>query len=240
MAEGKAGTQQGVFHVDDAADAHAPIVELRAGTACGGKHFLADRVVDQRCFQTVLVAQGDGNGKVRDTVQEVGSAVERVDDPLVLIILGAVLAGFLSEDAVVGIGLAQGLDDLAFRLHVSFTDEVVALLGGDIQPFEVIEVAQEDAAGAQCGALGNVQSWVHGRSGQLENGRPGYPVRNTWMYDEPAGLSHCVMTRFASPKALRIGMKQGVQRSLKISPRRLAVRPSSRGRRCAYALWLAP
>ena len=154
VTERKTGAEQGVFHLWDVADSHAPVVHLCAGAARSGEHLLPDRVVDQPRFQPVLVAKTDGDGEMRNTVQEIGGAVQRIDDPLIIVV-AVLFAAFLGQNAVVGIGLAQGLNNFLFGLHIRFTDEVVALFGGDAQPFEVIEVTEQDAAGAQGGALGD-------------------------------------------------------------------------------------
>lgn len=59
------------------------------------------------------------------------------------------------------------------------------------------------------------------------------------MTNDPAGLSHRVGTGTASHAAIRFRPERGVQRRLKISPRRLACAPS-RGRvaitRAAFAV----
>ena len=50
---------------------------------------------------------------MRDAVEEVGGAVERVDDPAVLGILAGHLAALLHEEGVAGAGPRQlGADDL--------------------------------------------------------------------------------------------------------------------------------
>jgi hypothetical protein len=62
-------------------------------------------------------------------VDEVGGAVQRIDDPDAVRILGSMLAArFLGQDPVVGIGCQQGLDDRLFAGVVDFGDEVVDLL----------------------------------------------------------------------------------------------------------------
>lgn len=48
--------------------------------------------------------QSDGNGKLRNSVNKVGSAVERINDPSVFGVFLAALAGFFTEECVIGIG----------------------------------------------------------------------------------------------------------------------------------------
>ena len=58
--------------------------------ARGGEQVIAAGIVDHGLGQHALVLQGDGNGVLREAVEKVGGAVERVDDPLVLrVALGA-------------------------------------------------------------------------------------------------------------------------------------------------------
>jgi hypothetical protein len=62
-------------------------------------------------------------------VDEVGRAVERIDDPDVLAVLRAVFAArLLGEDAVAGVGGQQRLDDRSLGRAVDLGDEVVRAL----------------------------------------------------------------------------------------------------------------
>ncbi len=81
------------------ADADAPAVELRAVAARGGEEFLPHRVVDDGVLEPAAVLDGDRHGEGGEAVQEIGGAVERIDDPDELV--AAAAAGFLAEEAVV-------------------------------------------------------------------------------------------------------------------------------------------
>jgi hypothetical protein len=75
------------------------------------------------------VRQRDRHRVDREAVQEVGGAVQRVDDPGELAVLGAMLAaGLLGQDAVAGVGLEQRLDDGLLGRLVDLGDEVVGPL----------------------------------------------------------------------------------------------------------------
>ena len=59
-----------------------------------------------------------------------------------------------------GIELADLPDDFALRRLVDLGDEVVAALGRDLQALEPIHAADDDFAGAACGANGDVEERV--------------------------------------------------------------------------------
>ena len=56
-----------------------------------------------------------------------------------------------------------------------------------------------------------------------------FPGSESWMTNDPAGLSHCVATPFARHLADASWRVAGRPAVLKISPRHLAVKPPSRG-----------
>src|SRR5690606_20289992 len=107
----EAGSQQGAVEILALGDADAAAIELGAVAAAGGPKLLAHGIVDHRYLQPAPMTQGDGDGEVGHPVEEIGGAVERIDDPLELVVL-ARGAGFLAHDGVMRVGLAQDADDL--------------------------------------------------------------------------------------------------------------------------------
>jgi hypothetical protein len=80
-------------------------------------------------------------------VDEVGGAVERVDDPQVLAVLGAMLAARLfGQDCVAGVGGQQGFDDRLLGRLVDLGDEVVDALGRYLQQIDVERRTVDDRA----------------------------------------------------------------------------------------------
>jgi hypothetical protein len=79
------------------------------------------------------------------TAQEVGRAVERIDDEGLPAL--AHRAGFLGEDGDVGIGPAQLADDLGLGERIHFAGVVLAVLLEDVKAVELAHVAQEHGAG---------------------------------------------------------------------------------------------
>jgi hypothetical protein len=112
-----------------------------------------------------LAAKGqrDRHRVHRQAVDEVGGAIERIDDPQVLAVLGAVLAARLfGQDGVAGVGGEQDFDDRPFGRLIDLGDEVVDTLGGDLQPFDVECGAVDDRSGCAGRLDGDVEHRVEG------------------------------------------------------------------------------
>ena len=75
-----AGDDHAVGELGPCRDPEAPIVEEGALAALGGEHFVACRIVDEPGDQFAVAFERDRDGEVRNAVQEVGGAVERIDD----------------------------------------------------------------------------------------------------------------------------------------------------------------
>ena len=76
-----AGGDHRVGEVAAAGDAQPPVVEEGAAAALGDVKLVQDRVVDDAGDELALALERDRDGEERDAVQEVGGAVERIDDP---------------------------------------------------------------------------------------------------------------------------------------------------------------
>jgi len=114
-------------------------VEPGSGTVHGGVHFFAVGVVDDaddrgffvidRLRVGVIAGMGDqrdGYRVVRDAVQEVGGAVQRVDVPGGWTL--RLTAGFLGNDAELRCARAQNVEDGGLRLAVGLRYQIVARL----------------------------------------------------------------------------------------------------------------
>jgi hypothetical protein len=82
-------------------DADAPVVEESALAAFGDEHVVVRRVVGQRGDDRAFALERDRDREVRDAVQEIGGAVERIDDPAVALVGAGAGAAFLAEKAVI-------------------------------------------------------------------------------------------------------------------------------------------
>ena len=83
------------------------VVEERALAALGDVKLVGDRIVDHAGDDRARALQPDRDGELRDAVQEIGGAVERIDDPGVGRVGAGVAAAFLAEEAVAGTRLGQ-------------------------------------------------------------------------------------------------------------------------------------
>ena len=149
VAERKARADEAVAQMRAPRHADPVIVEERAAPARRREEVVAARIVDHRLRDLAPVREGDRHAVLRKAVQEVGRAVERIDDPDVLgRRVGALRRAFLGEDRVVRIRGEQRLDDLALRLAVDLAHEVLRALRGHGQQVEVARAAVDDVAGA--------------------------------------------------------------------------------------------
>ena len=90
---------------------------------------------------------------MRDAVEEVGGAVERIDDPARLVGIALDLAAFLEQEAPVGPRVAQFLDDRLLGALVGHRDEVGRPLAADLQLLDLAEVAPQPRRRLAGGAL---------------------------------------------------------------------------------------
>jgi hypothetical protein len=85
-------------------------------------------------------------------VQEVGRAIERIDDPHVVRVRVLVAArAFLGKDRVVRVRGVQRLHDRGLRRVVDLAHEILRSLRGDRQKVEIARAAVDDVAGAARG-----------------------------------------------------------------------------------------
>src|SRR5690606_9000827 len=140
VAERKAGAQQCAFEALARADTQASPVECCTTTTAGGEFFLANRVEHYRVLEATTVFACNAHGIVRNAADEVGGAIQRIDDPEVISTFSGALRdpAFLAEDAVIGVRLAQrghdqlfggavDLGDIILRVFLIYRDHVHAL-----------------------------------------------------------------------------------------------------------------
>ena len=130
-----------------AADAHALVVEEGALAALGDEHLVGDRIVDQAGDDGAVALQPDRDGELRNAVQEIGGAVERIDDPGVGPVGAFVPAAFLAEEAVARARLGKFGAQRLLGLAVGGGDEIARALERDLQILDLAEVALERARG---------------------------------------------------------------------------------------------
>src|SRR5258708_2615238 len=95
------------------ADTHAVIVEVGPRAAACGEELLAHRVVDHRVLEAAPDLTGDRHGDHRKAVQEVGRAIERIDDPQRVV--RAAASALLGEKCMLRVEPADAADDVLLR-----------------------------------------------------------------------------------------------------------------------------
>ena len=97
----QAAGDQRLAEIAPRGDADARVVEERAFALLGDEHLFGDRIVDEAGDDDAVALERDRDGEMRNAVQEVGGAVERIDDPGMGLVGAFALAAFLAEEAVV-------------------------------------------------------------------------------------------------------------------------------------------
>ncbi len=179
MTIGKAGAEQGTGQRFTLRHAHATIVDEGAITLARGEQLVAQRIVDHGMQQVAVVDKTDRNAEVRKTVQVVVRAVERIDDPDLVLRLAAG-AGFLAEDTVVGIGALEFAHDLGLGHAVDFRGEIHARFFLDLKAIYAVHVAQDDGACSACSAHRDVDGGTSHDGTPVsvagKERRPGWPA----------------------------------------------------------------
>ena len=124
----------------------AAVVEIGALAALGGEGLLIGGIEDQSRHQLALALERDGDGENRNGVQEVGGAIERIDDPPMRVIGPLDLAALLHQEAVAGARVGQlGEEDL-LGAGVGGADEIGRAFERDLELLHLAEVARKAAA----------------------------------------------------------------------------------------------
>ena len=104
-SKGQAGGDQAGLEFGALGDAQAPVVQKSASAFGGGKQIVARRVVDHGLLDLAPYRQRNAHAIHGQAVDEVGGAVQWVDDPDEFGVFGAVRrARFFSPYAVAGVG----------------------------------------------------------------------------------------------------------------------------------------
>ncbi|MNY44070.1 hypothetical protein D3C86_1790660 [compost metagenome] len=80
-------------------------------------------------------------------MEEIGGAVERIDDPGMLAVGAGNLAAFFHQEGIGGAGLAQFVKNDLLGAKVGLGDEIGRALAGDLQVLDLVEIAREGLAG---------------------------------------------------------------------------------------------
>src|SRR4029079_9829344 len=99
-----------------------------------------------------IALERDGDGEVRYAVQEIGRAVERVDDPAMPAVAGDRLRSFLAEEAEARTRQQQPVAQDALCLQVGAADEVARTFGRHLEILDLAEIALQALGGLERGA----------------------------------------------------------------------------------------
>jgi hypothetical protein len=170
---------------------HTDAAFVQVGTAAfgGAKQVVARRVVHHGLFQLALDGQCNADAVNGEAVDEVGRAVQGVDDPDVVCtpVNACFFARLFSQDAVVGVGTQQGFDDGGFGRLIDFSDEIVGLLGRHAHRLHVEGGAVDDGTSGAGGLDGHVE---HG----VQLGRHDLCEEQVWPQDRGDGQRVCQRT----------------------------------------------
>ena len=106
-------------------------------------------------FNAIFYTQRDGDRIEGKAMQVIAGAVERINDPDRFSVFMLHTALF-SNDAVIRIGFANGIENGLFGLHIDFTKKVILAFGGDFHVLKLFYMTTDDVAGLARGIDGNI------------------------------------------------------------------------------------
>ena len=167
LAEGEARADEGAAHFGVFRDADAAVVEEGAFTLDGGEEFVLGDVVDDRDHGFAAAAKRDRDGVLRNAVNEVGGAVDRIDDPHPFALGVAHETAFFREDRVARIGARENVENGLFGGSVRGGHKVVFRLVVDRETVELLSGGGDFLSGAARGldGGGNVRRSHGGANG---------------------------------------------------------------------------
>ena len=161
LLERETGGQYGASHLFGLADTDAVAVQLGAVATGAGKQLVTNGIVNDGLFGLALDAQGDGDGKVRNALDQVGRAIQWVDDPLVIRIGTGNLTRLFSHYAVFRVRLLDGVNDGRFGFTVNVGHEVVAAFLDSLDVLGLGEGFYYNLTGVARSAHGDIQHRMH-------------------------------------------------------------------------------
>ena len=114
-------------------------------------------------FSAAFDPASDADRKMRYAVDEVGSAIQWVDNPhgICAVALARLKSGLFSLDAVIGVCLAQMGNNGLLGGAVNFGHVVASVLLVDGKNINTFHGTVDHFSGATCGAEGDVQHGLH-------------------------------------------------------------------------------
>ena len=159
----KAGADQAVFELGAFGHADAAVIQVSAAATGGAEQVVAGGVVYHGLLRAAIDHEGNADAVNGKAVDEVGGAVQRVDDPdmaATLVAFALPATGFFGPDAVIRVSGQQRFDDGLLGRMIDLGDEVVGLLGRDANGLDVERGTVDDRTGGARGLDGHVEHGV--------------------------------------------------------------------------------
>ena len=96
-----AGGKNRLIHLRATGDSHAPVVEKSALAFFRPEHLFVDRFINNPGGNLAIFFERDRHGKMRDAMDEICRAIDRVDDPAAVRIIAGNLAIFFHQKAII-------------------------------------------------------------------------------------------------------------------------------------------
>src|SRR4029078_8731237 len=126
-------------------DPDAAIVEKGAFALFGGKGFLICRIEDESRNQLVFAVERRSHGEDRNAMQEIGGAVEWIDDPAMAAVAAFDIAAFLHQEAVAWTRAGKVGGENLLGAVIRGADEIGRTFERDLKLLNLAEIARETA-----------------------------------------------------------------------------------------------
>ena len=103
--------------------------------------------MDQSGDDFALDFGGNRDGEMRHAVEEVGGAVQRIDDPARLGFAADDFAGFLHQQPPVGPSMGQDFGNRLLGGTIGVRHEISRALAADLQGIDFVEIAAQSGCG---------------------------------------------------------------------------------------------
>src|SRR5262249_8749719 len=129
-------------------DADALVIEERTLAALGDKHLVIGRIVDEAGDHGAIALERDRDGEMRNGMEEIGGAVERIDNPAMGLVGALMRAALFAKKAIIGARFRKFLAHNRLGAAVGGGHKIARALQRNLELFNLAEVALEATAGA--------------------------------------------------------------------------------------------
>ena len=144
----QSAADDGIAKTAPCRNADALVIEKGAFPAFGDEQVVVGGIVGQPGNDDAVPLKRDRNGEMRDSVQEIGGGIERIDDPAVTAIGTGMQPALFAEKTIVGPRLGEFLADDLLGAAVRGGDKIARALDRHLQLLDLAEIAFEASPGA--------------------------------------------------------------------------------------------